>query len=152
MLSEMSALLMISSTAEVTTGVICACLPTLPSLVRRSGRDGTTTSLQPRSVCPHSTDCSKRSYSRNRDYGYNTYVELDDMQNDETKRKVVTTVEGGTSPARSSSNGSGSWGRKRVEKLEKEEGDDRKRNGVVGINNIGGRIIRTVRIEQTGGI
>jgi hypothetical protein len=66
------------------------------------------------------------------------------------KKEVVTTVKGGVQLADSLADGKKEWPSKGVP----EESGNWSRNGAVGLDGLGKRqgIVRTVRIEQTGGL
>ncbi|KAF2463075.1 uncharacterized protein BDR25DRAFT_298608 [Lindgomyces ingoldianus] len=136
-------LMLLWATAEITTGIICACLPTLPTLFRRRRQNTTLTSSHSQST-PHSVT---RSYQRNKTFEYGEYLELDETPGSSSpnREEVVTTVKGGASPAASLNMNDG-WGTASSERLTEEE---ERRNGAHG-NSRG--IVRTVRIEQTGSV
>ncbi|ORY03759.1 hypothetical protein BCR34DRAFT_573318 [Clohesyomyces aquaticus] len=144
-LSYNNPLMLLWATAEITTGIICACLPTLPTLFRRRHKNTTLTSSHSQST-PHS---ATRSYQRNKivGYEYGEYLELDETPGSRSPphdEMVTTTVRGGASPA-ASINHDG-WSSGSGERLTDE---DEMRNGAPG-RGLGGGIVRTVRIEQTG--
>jgi hypothetical protein len=141
------------STAEVTTGVVCACLPCLPSLIRQPNRKSSTTPTLTASDPRSALEESSHSYPHNKDLRYGTYIELDKARNSakmDMKKEVVTTVKGGAHLADSLADGKKEWLSKGVS----EESGNWRRNRAVGLGGLGkGQgIVRTVRIEQTGGL
>lgn len=75
------------------------------------------------------------------------------MQPRDMNKEVVTKVKGGPIPVDSIAD-EREVCRSREELLETNTGGNVRRNGVVGLGSLGvgqGRIMRTVRIEQSGG-
>jgi hypothetical protein len=139
-------------TAEVTTGVICACLPCLPPLIRHPNRKLSTTPIPTNSSSPSRHEGSTHSYPQNKDFRYGAYIELEDSSKvrarvEELTKEVVTTVKGGASPMDSLAGR-----REGFMRDSKLEGNGR-RNRVIGLGGYGSgqEIVRTVTVEQTGG-
>ncbi|KAF2713714.1 hypothetical protein K504DRAFT_498509 [Pleomassaria siparia CBS 279.74] len=154
-------LILLWGTAEVTTGVICACLPTLPSLFRGRLRKPSAIALSHHShLASHprsNPEGSIHSYPQNKDLRYGTYVELSDtttLARGLAHKEVVTTIKGGVSPAERVVDAK--WTRNQMVSESERDfqgmGDGVLRLGGLGVGR--GRqsgIVKTVRIEQTGG-
>ncbi|KAF2648199.1 hypothetical protein K491DRAFT_671022 [Lophiostoma macrostomum CBS 122681] len=131
-------LILLWGTAEVSTGVICACLPSVYGLL-----NGRSKSRSSPSTPYHETLASTdRSCHRNGDRMHDSYFELDEEPKRNEKPKVVTTVRAGTSQADIGSDCDAIWMSRRsslsVAVSESSHGGDER----------GGGIMKTVRIEQ----
>lgn len=107
------------STAELSTGVICACLPALPALLR-GGRNQTSSPCNSENRRSTSLQTSDGSFGRGKEVGFSAYVELED------RPEFGTEVgEGGSKVGAS-----------------KEGGDNANEETLAGMG-----IVRTVRVE-----
>lgn len=120
----------------MTTGVVCACLPTIPSLLRGHNPKG------------HNTAALSRYQSTTQHS--NAYVELDEILNENDRGKVVKmTAGGGPSPVHSRDGASRKLGNESKEALVRlAPGSGRKGSDASGSLADSG-IRRTVMIEQT---
>ncbi|KAF2200584.1 hypothetical protein GQ43DRAFT_373488 [Delitschia confertaspora ATCC 74209] len=147
-------LIILWAEAEMTTGIICICLPTLPILFRRPPRAVTENSYA-KSSSNRSQDTSDLYRSQRKSGLYNdSYFELDDVsQSHERKDGVVTKVKAGRPLDEESNPGSdvictAGWQHRKLDitrpsgVVKKYGGNERKASG----------IIRTVEIEQEGNL
>ncbi|KAF2679747.1 hypothetical protein K458DRAFT_113776 [Lentithecium fluviatile CBS 122367] len=79
------------ATAEITTGVICSCLPALPPLIRKPRKLSTTTTTS-RTLSGPRNSGSNGSWPQTRHLRCGPWIELEDRKNEVCARKAVPTV------------------------------------------------------------
>ncbi|KAF2117337.1 hypothetical protein BDV96DRAFT_644762 [Lophiotrema nucula] len=129
------------ATAEITTGVICSCLPTLPALVRRRRLSTTTAASRSYNMS------SNPSYPPKPHSSYRKYMELDELTTAARSREMVTTVTAGANCNNRSNETESTNERWNAKDSQDEIFPASSRSGPTTHNGI----VKTVRIEQTDG-